>query len=330
MKKFLILCAGLWLAVFVSPLFAVKNTEVGEQIAVETSAPGNIESAAKDAQMKITVWDGETVETLALDEYLQGVVASEMPALFPEEALKAQAVAARTYALNRASVTPDKSHNGAMLCTNPAHCKAYKPLAVAAANWGISREQYSDKIINAVSSTDGEILLYDGKPISAVFHSASAGKTERAADVWGSDVPYLQSVESFGEQEAPAYYGTVEIPADEFKAAFEKKWSGGDFSEAPDKWFKNSTRSEAGGVVSVYVGGVKLSGNQVRSLVGLRSANFTVKFKDGKLIFDTLGYGHCVGMSQYGARAMAKQGKNYREILSWYYKGISFGELENT
>ncbi len=330
MKKFLILCVGLWFVVFAAPLFAVKDAVIGEKIAVETSAASDIENRVKDAQMKITVWDGEKVETLALDEYLQGVVASEMPALFPEEALKAQAVAARTYALNRASVTPDKSHNGAMLCTNPAHCKAYKPLAIAAANWGISREQYSDKIIGAVSLTDGEILLYDGKPISAVFHSASAGKTERAADVWGSDVAYLQSVESFGEQEAPAYYGRVEIPADEFKAAFEKKWSGGDFSASPETWFKNSTRSDAGGVISVYVGGVRLSGNQVRSLVGLRSTNFTVKVEDDKLIFDTLGYGHCVGMSQYGARAMAKQGKNYREILSWYYRGISFGELENT
>ncbi len=330
MKKNFLLCIGLWLSVFIAPLFVIKDAGAREQVAVETAMVSDVQSQGKDARVQITVWDGEKVQPLALDDYLQGVVASEMPALFPEEALKAQAVAARTYAINRASVTPDKSHNGAMLCTNPAHCKAYKPLAIAAANWGISREQYSDKIISAVSSTDGEILLYDGKPISAVFHSASAGKTERAADVWGSDVAYLQSVESFGEQEAPAYYGTVEIPMDEFKAAFEKKWSGGDFSETPDKWFKNSTRSGAGGVISVYVGGVKLSGNQVRSLVGLRSTNFTVKVKDEKLIFDTLGYGHCVGMSQYGARAMAKQGKNYREILSWYYKGISFGELQNT
>jgi len=327
MKKFLLLCIGLWLSVFIVPLFTVDIKETSAPVLNKIDIPEN--QPLSDGQMEITVWDGESVQKLKLNEYLYGVVASEMPALFPEEALKAQAVAARTYTMNRASIAPAESHHGAMVCTDPAHCKAYKPFATAVSNWGVSREQYSEKIMSAVNDTDGQILLHDSKPISAVFHSASAGKTERAADVWGSDVSYLQSVESFGEEESPAYYGRVEIPAEEFKAEFLKKWKAADLSGEPGTWFKNSTRSSAGGVISVYVGGVKVSGNQVRSLCGLRSTNFTVKHDNGKLIFDTLGYGHCVGMSQYGARAMAKQGKNYREILAWYYKGVTFGKLEN-
>ncbi len=330
MKKYLLLCVGLWLSIFIIPIFTLSPQAPTEEEAVPTSATDTAAAPVRDAQMKITVWDGQQVLTLPLNEYLLGVVASEMPALFPEEALKAQAVAARTYALNRASLTPAQSHHGAMVCTDPSHCKAYKPFATAAANWGISREQYSAKITSAVADTDGQILLYDGKPISAVFHSASAGKTENASDVWGGNVPYLQSVDSFGEQDSPAYYGTVEIPTDEFKSSFLKKWPSAKLDSSPDTWFKNSTRSGAGGVINVYVGGVKVTGNQIRSLCGLRSTNFTVKHENGKLIFNTLGYGHCVGMSQYGARAMAKQGKNYREILTWYYKGVTFGQLQST
>ena len=325
MKKFIILCAFIWLSVYIIPIFFIN----GNFIAAKTGTPvEEVNPQGKDEQMNITVWDGEKVLTLKLNEYLQGVVASEMPALFPEEALKAQAVAARTYALNRASLPISAEHHGAMLCTDAGHCKAYKPMSTAAAGWGGNQEQYVEKITAAVTNTDGQILLYDGKPISAVFHSASAGKTESAEDVWGGKVPYLQSVDSFGEQEAPSYYGTVEISQEEFKRSFLKKWPNADLSGEADTWFKNSERSEAGGVKNVYVGGVKVTGNQIRNLCGLRSSNFTVKCEGDRLVFNTLGYGHCVGMSQYGARAMAKSGKNYREILTWYYKGVTFGQLQ--
>lgn len=324
MKRFLLICAGIWLFMFILPIFAVKG-DLLYSPKENASLP-----AGTDAQTKITLWNGEKVEELSLDVYLQGVIAGEMPASFPQEALKAQAVAARTHTMNRASKTPDKSHNGAMVCSNPAHCKAYKPLDIAAAGWGMKKGTYTQKIINAVADTDGQILIYDGQPITAVFHSTSSGKTERAADVWGSDVPYLQSVESSGEQDAPKYYGRVEMSAQEFRDKFMQEHPNANLSGLPDSWFKNSTRSQAGGVINVYVGGVKVTGNQIRSLCGLRSTNFTVKVQDGKLIFDTLGYGHGVGMSQYGARAMADSGKNYREILSWYYKGVEFGQIQAT
>ena len=324
MKKFFITCIAVWLIIFLTPVVIFMRNGNAETVsAVKSEAAAQV---LRDGQMEITLWDGEKVQKLPLNEYLQGVIACEMPPSFPEEALKAQAVAARTYALNRASLSPDKYHNGAMLCANPGHCKGYKPFAEAAASWG--KKNYTEKITSAVADTDGQILLYDGKPISAVFHSASAGKTESAADVWGGNVPYLQSVESFGEEDAPAYYGTVEITAEKFKSEFLKKWPQAKLDTPPDTWFKNSTRSDAGGVINVYVGGVKVTGNQIRTLCGLRSTNFRVRYSDGKLIFDTLGYGHCVGMSQYGARAMAKQGKNYRDILAWYYRGVTFGVLD--
>ena len=320
MKGFFAICAALWLAVFTLPVF-IAASEPQAISAVQTEA-----AEKKDAAVEITLWDGEKVQTLALDEYLCGVVAAEMPALFPEQALRAQAVAARTYAMRRASASPAAAHRGAMLCANAAHCKAYRPIAEAAANWGISRDAYTEKISAAVADTDGQILLYEGEPISAVFHSASSGKTERAADVWGGDVPYLQSVESPGEQEAPNYHGTVEIACDEFRKRFSEKY-GGDLTAPPERWFAASQRSAAGGVITVHVGGVKVTGEQVRTLCGLRSANFTVRREGDKLVFDTVGYGHGVGMSQYGARAMAQAGKDYREILSHYYRGVEFGMI---
>lgn len=242
MKRFLILCFALWLVLFTVPLFAMRETSPPPDAA---PASGEVDAASQgqessiDQKTKITLYDDGRVTELALDEYLAGVVASEMPALFPEEALKAQAVAARTETMYRASQSPPESHHGAMVCSDPSHCKAYKPLSVAADNWGISKDLYSNKILKAVKDTDGQILLYDNKPISAVFHAASAGKTERAVDVWGSDVPYLQSVESFGETDSPSYYGRVEMTPEEFKTAFLAQFKNANLTGDPSTWFQN-------------------------------------------------------------------------------------------
>jgi len=319
MKRFFLLTGTLWLSVFLLPLFTPHD----ETILLR--APER-EGAAVDAETMVTVLTEGNVESLPLDGYLQGVVAAEMPALFPEEALKAQAVAARTYTMKRASETPDASHKGAMVCDNPNHCKAYKPLTKASANWGASSADYEQKIKAAVNDTDGEILLYEGEPISAVFHSSSAKKTEAAADVWGRDVPYLQSVESVGDTDAPNYESTVRVPVEEFRTKVLATYQNADFSKTPI--FGEPVRSAAGGVKTVSVGGVNITGQKLRAMFGLKSANFTVTEETDAVVFQTVGYGHGVGMSQYGARGLALQGMGYREILGHYYTGTELGKIK--
>ena len=338
MKKYLFLFLTLWALLFAVPFFALDKTRDSEtDIPVVTEgseAEAKAASAANtadtiDSRTIITLLDeNDEVIELALDEYLVGVVAAEMPALFPDEALKAQAVAARTYAMNKLAAKAQPEHKGAVLCCNPSHCKAYRPLASTAVNWGVSYEVYTDKIKNAVNLTDGEILLYDDKPISAVFHSTSSGKTERAADVWGKDVAYLQSVISVGEDESPRFSSRVELSPDEFSEKFKKLYINADFGADPSSWFSGITRSSAGGVKAITVGGIPTTGNIIRNLCGLSSTNFAVSASADKIVFETKGYGHGVGMSQYGARALAEQGKSYREILSLYYTGVEFGKIK--
>ncbi len=329
MKRFFLLSTVLWLTVFITPLFIVSGSDENIPELPLPTVTGNTEDTPLSADQAIEVTllhDGKKIE-LPLDEYLEGVVAAEMPALFPDEALRAQAVAARTYTMKKLSSSPAKEHDGAALCSNPAHCKAYKPISTFAAGWGDSSDDYTKKIKDAVISTDGEIVLYNGEPISAVFHSTSSGKTERAADVWSGDTPYLQSVESPGDTDSPHYEAVKSISPDDFKTTIAEKYPDTSFDANPENWFSEIVRSDAGGIISLKVAGVKMKGSEIRSILGLNSTNFTITYRDGNLHFSTRGYGHGVGMSQYGARSMALQGMTYEEILKKYYTGVTLGKI---
>ena len=268
---------------------------------------------------------GETRE-LALKDYLMGVLAAEMPAGFPEEALKAQAVAARTYTLYkmasyRESALPE-CHNGADLCDDPGHCEAFLDLDEEAdALWGESADVYLQRLEAAVTQTDGLVLVYEDEPIAAVFCAASTEKTESAADIWGRDLPYLTSVDSPGGSDCSQYQGVVTVRQSDFRDAILSIAPEADFSGAPGTWFRDSHRSEAGSVIDVLVGEVRLTGSQVRQAAGLNSANFKVKVEGENLVFTTVGYGHGVGLSQYGARYLAMGGQTYDQILYHYYPG---------
>ncbi len=327
MKRFFVLCAVLWAAVFIIPLIAISK-RAGEIPVLPLPSEGiGTSEKTDDSEIEVTLSTNGKTETLSLSEYLEGVVAAEMPALFPEEALKAQAVAARTYTMKKMTSPPAEGHNGAYLCDNPAHCKAYKPISSFAAAWDDEKEEYTEKIKRAVSETDGEILLYDGSPISAVFHSTSSGMTENAKDVWGGDAPYLVSVKSEGEEESPHYQEERELAPEEFKSIFVAKYPNASFDENPENWVTDISRSAAGGIKSLSVGKVSIKGSDVRTLFGLNSTNFTLIYENGKMKFRTRGYGHGVGMSQYGARAMALSGKKYEEILKSYYTGVELGKI---
>lgn len=271
----------------------------------------------------ITVSINNKNTQIDVDEYLIGVISAEMPASFEDEALKAQAVAGRTYIYYKQALIEkgfeDNVHTGAVVCDDYTHCKAYIDLSLTNP-WGEKYDEYYQKMKQAVYETSGEYVVYDEEPIAAVFHSTSSGSTENAKDVWGSEIPYLVSVEST-EAESPKYEEMVLVTQKEFKNKILNKYSQADFSSEASAWFKASERSESGGIIGVYVGGIYIKGSELRTMFGLNSTNFTVSFDDETVIFKTLGYGHGVGLSQYGANALAKDGLNYEEILTYYYTG---------
>lgn len=265
--------------------------------------------------------DGK-IQQMSLEDYIWGVVAAEMPASFQIEALRAQAVAARTYAMNKADGI-SKEHPDAQLCGNPGCCQAYISHDQAAKNWGDSAKENEKKITEAVKSTAGEVILYQGELIDAVFFSSAAGATLDAVEVWGGSVPYLVSVDSPEGEEVPHYHTDVTYTAEEFRTIFLKEYPDAKLEGSPAAWFGEAVRTASGGVNTIAVGGISVKGTVIRTLFSLRSSVFAVEPTETSVTFRVTGNGHGVGMSQYGANALAKQGKTYQEILKWYYTGVT-------
>lgn len=299
----------------------VPETREGD--AQEQSAQGQ-----RDSAVLLTVQDGETVESMALDQYLRGVVRGEMPASFELEALKAQAAAERTYVYYQLAAGRKEAHPDADVCTDPGCCSAWLSEEAAREKWGEDFDGWESRIEEAVAATDGQTALYDGQPILAVFHSSSAGKTAEAGDVWSGDVPYLRSVDSpEGEETVPNYYSAAEFTAAEAKTLLAQAHPELTFSGGPDKWFGAAERDDSGRVSTVEVCGAPLRGVEVRRIFSLRSACFTIDAAAERVTFRVTGYGHGVGMSQYGARAMALEGAGYAEILKHYYTGVEIEKV---
>lgn len=275
------------------------------------------ESFSEIPVIKVKLSDNK-IEKIDMEKYLIGVVAGEMPPSFEVEALKAQAVAARTYIMSKTGVD-NSSHPDADICTDPSHCKAYISDNDALKKWGTEwNDIYKPKISDAVESTKGEIITYQDEPIVAVFHSTSAGKTENSGDVWQEELPYLKSVISEGEELSPRYKSFVEVDLDEFKFKLKEIDGSVDFSKSVNDWINGYEYTEGGAVKVVEIGGVKFKGTKIREVFSLRSAFFTISITD-KVIFDVTGNGHGVGMSQYGANYAASRGYDYKKILQKYY-----------
>ena len=280
-----------------------------------------------DSATVLTVLLGGQLERMDMAEYLTGVLRAEMPASFEAEALKAQAVAARTYTLHKILNGGSENHPEADVCDDINCCQAFRSQADAAADWGGDAEEYEAKIRDAVAGTDGECVLYGGQPVLAVFHSSSAGTTQDAEAVWSDSLPYLQSVETpESEDTVPGYRSTASFPAEELHSLLQAALPEADLSGSPSDWFTNIRQQANGAVTSLAGGGVEISGSRLRGILGLRSANFTLSFGDsGEAVFSVTGYGHGVGMSQYGANVLAAGGMEYRDILTWYYTGTEVG-----
>ena len=275
------------------------------------------------ASVQVKIRDSEGIVTEGdMEAYLVGVVLAEMPASFEEEALKAQSIVARTYA-RKACVTGGK-HGDGSICTDPDCCQAY-----------ITEEAYLqqggglenvEKIRAAVYATSGQILTYEDSLIEATYFSCSGGSTEDAVAVWGSDFPYLQAVESPGEEQAAHYQDTVEFLPHQLEEKLGILLSG-----SPTAWVSAISYTNGGGVDSIAIGGVYFSGTEIRQKLGLRSTAFSVEACRDGVTFTTKGFGHRVGMSQYGADAMAAAGSDYMQILAHYYQGTELKHIgENT
>lgn len=295
-----------------------------ESPAGESSPPSlTTADAVNDSELVFTVLEAGEVVERSMAEYLPGVLAGEMPASFEPEALKAQAVAARTYIMYCMTGTSHR-HPEADVCNDAGCCKAYVGEDELRELWGENYEGYSQKILAAVVETDGMFLSYAGAPIQAVFHSSSSGRTEDGGTLWSS-LPYLVSVTSpETEQDVPNFISTVEVTAEELVRTISSVYPDAALDGDPETWVGLRTDGESGRVATLEIGGVAISGAELRSMFALRSTAFSLEFADGYFVFTVRGYGHGVGLSQYGANVMAKAGSEYREILEHYYPGADF------
>lgn len=316
MKRFLLII----LAIIFICLFIPLTIVMLMNSAIDNSESFNAPETAQT--VKVFNHKKNTVEETDISYYLTGVVAAEMPADFEFEALKAQAVAARTYLASHTydydSGNIDEAHNGAVICTDSTHCQAW----VSEEDFKKNRENADEKwnkVNTAVKDTSGEIITYKGKPISAVFFSTSSGQTENAEDVWGKEIPYLKSVKSKGDELSPRFTSEKNMTAEEFSQTVSEKLPEAD--EAA-KLFSDIEYSDSGGIKNITVCGVRISGVEFRKIFDLQSTNAQLTHKDNTVKINVKGFGHNVGMSQYGANYLASKGKDYKDILTSYYSNV--------
>ncbi len=318
----------------VSMLFA-KDTPLpvmADTVAEETGDA--ITTSTIGDSYEITLYQAATGEIVTLDfeDYITGVLAEEMPPTNHIEALKAQAVAARSYILSKiADYTENgipESHHGAMLCTDLSHCRPWRSFEETQSLWD-SRfaEDYAEKIKKAVSATRGEYLVYDNKVVKAFFYAVSSGKTEDVSDVWGVSLPYLKSVDSAEDARADGYRSRVFYPKDAFFTVLRGLRPNLQVDEGFSDTLCQTKCHDSGSVDTVEIFGEAFTGAEIQKAFRLRSTVFSLRLVDGQAVFDVKGYGHGVGMSQFGANAMANNGKTYQEILCHYYTDVKLACL---
>lgn len=275
------------------------------------------------SKIRLVHTDTGQIEEINLDEYLCNVVSAEMPVDFEEEALKAQAVVARTYTIYKI-INNNGKHENADICSDSKCCQAWISKEDRLNRWEeAKREENWNKIVNAVNSTIGKVITYEGKPINAFFHSNSGGATEIPLNVWGgSGYPYLQVVQTAGEDAYSQYASSVTLTKQELVKKIKEKHSELviDFNQQDS--IKILERTDGNRVKTIKFGNTNLSGVETRTILGLKSANFTVDIQKDSVIFQVVGYGHGVGMSQTGADALAKQGYSYIDIIKHFYVGV--------
>ena len=320
MKSFSVICFFLLLAMIVCPLASVEKAkqvflgEAGlesEELQAEESA-----SISTVSTVKVMNANSKNITELSLEDYLLGVVAEEMSASYHEEAIKAQIIAAHTL-LEHSKLTKSEELGDADITDSPATHQGFFTVDEQKAKWGEKYDEYVNKIKKCIEEVKDVTIQYNDKPITAVFYAISNGQTENATDVWGGNYPYLVSVSSEGDKLSPGYLTEVSFSSDEFKKIITEQ--GATLSDKPENWIGEIKHTDTGMVKEIAIGDKVFKGTDIRKLFSLRSSTFECEYKDGAFIFKVKGYGHGVGMSQYGANCLAQEGKTYQEILAHYY-----------
>ncbi|MFC0187018.1 stage II sporulation protein D [Fictibacillus aquaticus] len=291
--------------------------EKTDEKSARNTKPKVLQIAHSDMVVPVYRNASEKVENIPLEEYVAGVVASEMPANFEVEALKAQALTARTYIVNRLmnKGSSDAVPAGAIVTDTVQH-QVYASDGELKQHWGKDYKKNMEKIIKAVNETSGKILTYDGKPINASFFSTSNGYTENSEEYWDNPYPYLKSVKSPWDEKSPKFKETTEMSVRQVERLLGVKLSSdGEIGKVKKKTTGNK-------IAQYQIGKKTFSGREIREKLKLRSSDFSLKRKGKVVLVSTKGYGHGVGMSQYGANGMAAEGKSYQEIVKHYYKNV--------
>ena len=325
--------------IVIVPLSVMKNYTVdAKEKNIEVEETEEIEETVKEKSyieldfnevIKVHLTKEDKIIEVPMEDYVKSVVSGEMPASFDLEALKAQAIAARTFVSSR-KLTPCSQGKGADVCDS-THCQVYIKKEERMEKW---KEEEAienwDKIASAVDSTKGIVLTYENELVKyPQFFSTSSGKTENSIDVFSGDIPYLVSIESPGEEIAPNYSKDFSFAIDEFIEKINSKYASANLTKDNiGNSIEVISRSDAGGIKEIRLGEEKVKGLEFRIYLGLTSTNFQYSIVDNNIIFKCKGYGHGVGMSQWGANVMAKNNKNYEEILKHYYTGIDLSEIK--
>ncbi|MGE6630335.1 stage II sporulation protein D [Bacillus sp. NPDC077027] len=332
MKPMIWTIAGICIIILIIPTLLVLPTFQGKttantQASVESSPQKKVKGAAKLKQSPVSIpvyrSANQQVENIPLEEYVIGVVASEMPADFETEALKAQALAARTYIVRQMIADKAVKSPKGSLVDDTQMFQVYKNKQELKKIWGKDYDWKLKKITQAVASTQGKVLTYDDKPIDASFFSTSNGQTENAEAYWKNEIPYLKSVDSKWDTASPKFKNTKTIKVTEFQQKL------GVTLNNSDKVGDITTRTPGHQVAKAVINGKTLTGRDIRESLALHSADFTWQRKGNEIIITTKGYGHGVGMSQYGAHYMAQSGKKVEEIVKHYYQGIKIESADH-
>ena len=283
----------------------------------------------EEEEKSVTVWLEDGLHSMPLESYVCGVVAAEMPAAYHLEALKAQAVAARTRAVRQQLDGGCPRHPGADVCGSSACCQGYVGEAACREKWGGEFELYRKRVMQAVLETRDELLRYDGEPVTILYHAMSGGRTEDAQAVFSQSLPYLVSVDSAGEENARGFYTDAVFSYEEAARLLNEHFRGLNLTaQRLRQTFSVAAYTDSGRVKSVAAGEQTLDAAEVRRALSLRSTLFSISMDETGITFHQRGYGHGVGMSQVGANSMAADGADYRAILAHYYPGTELGNEE--
>lgn len=321
MKQYLFLALAVALAMVLTPLAmggaALKNHALTDSGAADASPEAN---DGGEEVIAVFMPEANETETMSMRDYVIGCVAAEMPAAYEENALRAQAVASATLArYMKTKDQKDSSLKGAEIAADPGRHQGYFTKEQMKERWGDDFETYYDKIAAAVDETLPYVLCYEDAPIMAAFHAVSSGVTESAETVWNKSLPYLTNTQSEGDKLCPGYASSVTVSPDTLRETLGLSPDG----KPENEWLGEAVHSQAGTLLSLQICGKETSGAELRKLFSLRSAAVSIRYDGDNFILDVTGYGHGVGMSQYGADYYARQGWSWREILAHYYPGAT-------